>query len=200
MQSNAEWFRALTDRLGVYGAAERLGVPPASVRRAVEGGARSLRPSLGTAVASLMASAPDLPRNRAEVAYTDPRHEMTIPVAPYPDEVHFFGRTMAFKASRWRYLSELSHRAQRESPGSPVALRARRDLLSLEIQLLRDDGMTLATSQRHSQAVNSPKIRLREQWEWRERELQNVRAGLVGTMRADKRKRRTFRLFVRPHK
>ena len=179
MQTRTQWFHALTDRLGVHGVAERLRVPLATVLRAANSDRHALRPALSEAVGRLMDRYPNLPNPPSEFAYTDPRHEKTIPLKPYPDEVRFFGRSMAFKAARWRYLHDLARRTQKDDPKSPLALRAKEDLLTLEIQLLRDNGMTLATSQSHSQAVNSPTIRLRERWEWRESELETTRAALA---------------------
>ena len=198
MQSKAQWFRALTERLGVHGAAERLDMPVTSVRRTLETETGALRPALAAAVSRLMALNPDIVKEPAAVAYTDPRHEKTIPIRPYPDEVNFFGRAMAFKTSRWRYLTALSQHLEDTEPKSTRSLLVKKDLLNLEIQLMKDDGMALASTQKHSQAVHSSTIRLREQWEWRERELADVEADLEtegGTIEEDNPIRSTLALF-----
>ncbi len=192
-ESRIAWAGALVRRYGLPGAAERLGIHPEDLADALDPDRPRLRQALLDAISELMEADPGLASPINEDAPTDPRHNKTIPLTPYPDEVNFFGRDMAFKAGRWRILRRRANSLPRD--GGLPSLSTRENLLKLEIELLRDEGMTLGNDQKHSQAVRSPTIRLREQWEWRERELEKIiaeREALEAKMNRRKLIRRLF--------
>ena len=172
-----DWARALVARFGPAGAANRLGLAEPDIKDiACARPAMPLSAHVEAAIDALIAEKPGIVKPLVKQVYTDPRSPTTIPLTPYPDEIKFFGPPMAIMASKWRHYRERALRLSRDEPGTPDALEATEDLLAIEIRLLRKHGMTLAGERLHSQAVSAPTIKLREQWEWREREIDSVRA------------------------
>ena len=175
-EKRISWVRALAGSYGLNGAAERLGVHPDDLASLLgsHDPEKVLITLLYEAIGNLMKRHPVLVPISGIDFSTGPRNSKTIPLVPYSDESEFFGEEIAFKASIWRRRRKYVARLRRDSPNSTAALLAREDLLRIEIELMRYDGMTLGTEQPHSQAVNYSTLRLRERWEWRVRELADM--------------------------
>lgn len=188
------WTRRVAERFGTPAAAERLGVRARDIERLDEPNTEpSIR--LMQSAAALREQSPFLhivPKPAPPIA---PRNKKTIPLIPYEDEREFFGEKMAYMAARWRQSLRNFERA-REGHDPMRSNAAREDLLRVEISLMKDHGMTLATEQRHSQAADSPTLRRRERWEWREMELRDLvaaRKEMEAKMNGDNFIRRIFR-------
>lgn len=198
-QQLIQWVREVVRRFGTHATAERLGVSVRDIERLDEPNTEpSIR--LTQSAAALRERRPSLHISPKPTPPIDPRNKKTIPLIPYEDEREFFGEDMTYIASRWRQALRSVERT-RGGDDPMRANAAREDLLKLEISLMKDHGMTLATEQRHSQAADSPTLRRRERWEWRERDLADLVAARMeaeGIVNRDNIIRRIFQPTTQP--
>ncbi len=199
-QTMTAWTEQLVHRYGHRGAAERLSVSQSVIDRFEIDRQANLTSWLAERIDIAMREKPQLGNAKTGRVPSDPRNKGTLPLLPYPDEPLFFGEKMTLKASKWRETAERVATLSVQNPRGIDTLRQRELLLTLEIELLKDDNMTLASEQMHSQAVNSPTLRRRERWEWRENDLTKIKAereALEAKMNRRKLIRRLFSPLIR---
>ena len=199
-QAMTTWTEKLIHRYGQRGAAERLSLSKGVIDRFEMDRHANLTTWLAESIDIAMTKKPQLGNPSSGSVPSDPRNKSTLPLLPYPDEPLFFGIKTTLRASKWRETTERVVKLSGQNPRGVETLRQRELLLTLEIELLKKENMTLASEQIHSQAVNSPTLRRRERWEWRENDLTRItaeREALEAKMNRRKLIRRLFSPLTR---